>query len=1103
MVKFGILGPIELTDGEKHLPVGAPRQVALLAFLLLHANRAVSADQLIDGLWGEHAGRSIKRLHTSVARLRKTLDINGSDGGPALKTVTGGYLLAVAPGALDADIFQAGLEDGRRALDEGESARAAGVLRDALALWRGPALAEVAYEAFAQAEIRRLEELRLAALEARIEADLQLGHHAQLIGELDSLVAANPGREQLVGQLMVALYRCGRQSEALEAYSRARRALVSDIGVEPGPQLRRLHEAVLRQDASLEARPATPPLPPELDATSAPSLLGRARELEWLSAAWARAKRRRGGLVAIFGEHGIGKSRLAAELAHEAHETGATVLYATARTTPDAVHAALDSARAAESPTLLVVDHADQAPADVLAALVELGHIAARTPLLILALGDDRGPHEGPLASLGPESWLALAPLDLEAVHAIAAGYARGRQSAGVPAEELLRTSRGVPARVHTLARQWARREAATRVKASAERAAAGRVELRSVEAALADDVVELEVAGAVDAPQTESDAPVVCPFKGLASFQIEDAPYFFGRDRLVAELVARLVGAPLLGIVGPSGSGKSSVLRAGLLPALSSGVLPGSERRRQVLIRPGEHPMQELHSAMAGVGEEPVVLAVDQFEEVFTVCADEQERAVFIDEVARDAAGVRDTVVLAVRADQYGRCAAYPQLSSLLAANHVLVGPMVAAELRRAVECPAQRVGLYVDPELVDALVDDVQGEPGALPLLSTALLELWQRREGRRLRHASYESTGGVRRAVGRLGEHAFGQLTDEQQRLARRVFLRLISIDDDGNVERRPASLEELKGEGGEGTGRVVALLADSRLITINEGTLEPAHEALLREWPRLHGWIEEDREGLRIERQLELAAREWRRVGRDHGALYRGARLAEAAELADRRQIELTDAEHEFLDASLARQRRDRLMRRRWLAVAFGTLVVGLVAIGAIAAVAVHQRNDAQQARDVALSRQLALQSANEVGVDPKLALNLALSAVDKWPTTDAAAALRQATLAFREIAALSADSTTAETAAFSPGASRVVTGGDDGIVEVWNAENPQRSRSIGCRPREGAGGTLCARRAAHRARVRGRNGPSHERITWRRTRGVESARRQHRLRGVQS
>ena len=1045
MVKFGILGPVEFTDGEKPLSVGGPRQVALLAFLLLNANRAVSVDQLIEALWAENVGGGVKALHTSVARLRKALGTNGSDIEPALKTVSGGYLLAVKPGELDADVFQAGVENGRRALDQGEALDAIRVLREALELWRGPALAEVAYEAFAQSEIRRLEELRLQALEARIEAELQLGHHSRVIAELEALVASHPGREQLVGQLMIALYRSGRQSESLEAYSRARQALVSEIGVEPGPQLQRLHEAVLRQDSSLELPPRAPTLPPELDATSASSLVGRDRELSWLTDAWARTEAGAGALIALLGEPGIGKSRIAAELAGHALATGAIVRYVTAKDPPDVVRGVLEQVADSTDPTLLVVDHVDEAPPDMRADLEEVALAAAAAPVLVLMLGDEGGS----LADLAPAASLVLGPLDQAAVHAIALRYVPGHASTDVPAQRLLQESQGIPSRVHELAREWARGEAARRVKAGAERAALGRLELRSMEVALADDVVELEVASQSVSPEAASGTPTVCPFKGLASFQMADAPYFFGRERLVAELIARLVGAPLLGIVGPSGSGKSSVLRAGLLPALAAGVLPGSESRHQVLVRPGEHPLEELRTAMAGLDEEPVVLAVDQFEEVFTVCADEDERTTFIDELVNAASSARrrHTVLLAVRADQYGRCAAYPTLSSLLAANHVLVGPMLSDDLRRAVECPAQQVGLYVDPELVDALVHDVQGEPGALPLLSTALLELWQRREGRRLRHATYESAGRVHGAVARLGESAFGQLDPAQQKLARRVFLRLTAVDDEGRVERRSVPLDELRSEGGEDMTEVIGLLADSRLLTLNEGTLEPAHEALLREWPRLREWIEEDREALRIERQLELAYREWRRVGHDEGALYRGARLAEARDLSDRGELQLTDAEKEFLAASIARRNRERTSRRRRLAFAFGTLAVGLIAIGIVAAIAVHQKNVAQHERDVALSRQLAAQSAGEVGIDPHLALRLALSAVDKWPTTDADAALRQATLAFREVTSLRADSTAAETAAFSPDGSQVVTGGDDGIVRVWDAAAGRQIASL--------------------------------------------------------
>ena len=246
---------------------------------------------------------------------------------------------------------------------------------------------------------------------------------------------------------------------------------------------------------------------------------------------------------------------------------------------------------------------------------------------------------------------------------------------------------------------------------------------------------------------------PVVCPFKGLAAFDGADARYFCGRDRLVDQLVARLVGARLLGVLGPSGSGKSSLLRAGLLPALSRGALPGSERWRQVLIRPGRRPLAELQRALDAGGDRPLVIAVDQFEELFVLCDDEGERHAFAAALAA-LAGERDprrTVLIALRADFYGRCAEYAELASLLAATHVLVGPLRGDELRQAIELPAERAGLRVDSKLTDALMEDLEGEPGALPLLSTALLELWQDRDGRRLTHAAYVRSGGAHGAVG----------------------------------------------------------------------------------------------------------------------------------------------------------------------------------------------------------------------------------------------------------------------------------------------------------------------------------------------------------------
>ena len=231
------MGPVEARAGDRLVALGSGRQLKLFAFLLLHANRAVSADALIDGLWGPGRDGAVKRLQMSIARLRKALDPLASGDGSVLRTVSGGYLLTVEPGELDADVFSQRVRDGRRALEDSDPVRASQLVGEALELWRGAPLAEVAFEDFAQAEIRRLEELRLSALEARMDAELRLGRRAELIGELEALLGAQPTRERFAGQLMTALYRSGRQVDALEVYQRTRTHLAEQLGLEPGPAL--------------------------------------------------------------------------------------------------------------------------------------------------------------------------------------------------------------------------------------------------------------------------------------------------------------------------------------------------------------------------------------------------------------------------------------------------------------------------------------------------------------------------------------------------------------------------------------------------------------------------------------------------------------------------------------------------------------------------------------------------------------------------------------------------------------------------------------------------------------------------------------------------
>jgi YVTN family beta-propeller protein len=248
---FRIMGPLEVLDQERVLDVGGGKQRAVLALLLLHANEVVSSDRLIDELWPDQPPPSAAKIvQAHVSRLRKALD---GDGDGILLTRGHGYLLRVEPGQLDLDRFQGLLDDGRAALAAGDPDRAAASLRNGLGLWRGPPLAEFAYDSFAQNEIARLEELHLAALEERIEADLALGRDADVVQELEQLVHRHPLREQLRGQLMLALYRSGRQAEALEIYRDGRRTLADELGLEPGPVLQQLERAILAHDQALQA----------------------------------------------------------------------------------------------------------------------------------------------------------------------------------------------------------------------------------------------------------------------------------------------------------------------------------------------------------------------------------------------------------------------------------------------------------------------------------------------------------------------------------------------------------------------------------------------------------------------------------------------------------------------------------------------------------------------------------------------------------------------------------------------------------------------------------------------------------------------------------
>jgi class 3 adenylate cyclase/WD40 repeat protein len=476
--------------------------------------------------------------------------------------------------------------------------------------------------------------------------------------------------------------------------------------------------------------------------------------------------------------------------------------------------------------------------------------------------------------------------------------------------------------------------------------------------------------------------APGEPPYQGLAHFGEADAARFFGREKLVARLVDRLEEHSFLAVIGASGSGKSSLVRAGLVPALrAKGV------KRVVLLTPTAEPFAALAAALApeagtqeraelaqrlrfgpdaltarlGAGS---LLVVDQAEELFSLSRDEGERSAFIERllVAVTAGGY---VVLTLRADFYDRLAGYPALRDLVAARQEYLGQMSSAELRAAIEGPAEAGGWRFDAGLVDLILHDVGAEPGALPLLSHALLETWQRRRGRLMMLRGYLESGGVQAAIARSADRLMAELQPEQQAIARTIFLRLTEFGAGTPDTRRRADLAELLGRTDDAGADILQRLAERRLVVIGEDTAEVAHEALIREWPTLREWLAADREALRLHRSLTEAASEWQRAGREPSLLFRGARLVAALDWAQGHATDLNDVERDFLAAgSVASeheaQRQRRTNRRlRMLLAGAGVFLLLAIAAGSYAAL---EAGRAEQEAAAAVAAQLEAEGA---------------------------------------------------------------------------------------------------------------------------------------------
>jgi WD40 repeat protein/DNA-binding SARP family transcriptional activator/type II secretory pathway predicted ATPase ExeA len=1107
MILFRVLGPLEVDVGNGPVPLGGPKQRAVLAHLVLRANQLVPAETLIDQVWGDEPPDKARNvIQTYVSHLRKAL------GPDRIQSHGPGYRLRLDPSELDATRFADLIRDAKKALPVDPNVAVA-TLEDALALWRGPALADLAERTSLVAEAARLEELRLEAQEARIEGLLAAGAPARAIGELEALVARNPWREGLWGLLMLAFYREGRQADALNVFQRAREILADELGIDPSPELVRFHERVLQQDPGLDLR--------------GEQLRGY-RLLEKI------ADGPTGVVFRAIQPHV--ERDVAVKILHEAIAADPVFVRRFER---DA-----QAAAALEHPHIAPIHDYWREPgrAYVVSRYLRGGSLRAL---------EERGERMERSRALRVLEQIALG---------LAFAHRQGVTHGNVGSSNILFDPDGNAYLGDFVIRGGSARNASDDVQALvrlagrllpnesaiaefAERAATGDV---TEAGALAEAARRTLEPTAVGAPGRSDERN---PYKGLRAFSETDARDFFGRGELTRRLLARLMeggpGSRFLAVVGPSGAGKSSVVRAGLVPAIRDGALSDRKDAFVADMLPGAHPMEELEAALLRIAVRPVlrlhdrlgsgsrglleavdlvapiggevVLVVDQFEEAFTLTTDEWERERFLESLRVAAADPESQlrVIVTLRADFYDRPLLYPRFAELLAERTEAVPPLTPDELEQAIRAPAESIGVRPDPGLVAEMIADVAHQTGALPLLQYALTELFERREGDRLTVGAYREIGGVAGALSARADRIYEATEPRGRRATKQVFLRLVTLGEGREDTRRRVLRRELDAldEDQEAVERAVDTFGRHRLLTFDrepstrEPTVEIAHEALLRAWGRLRTWIDEAREDLRQERGLARAAAEWRGSEGDPSFLVHGTRLEQVEMWAGATDLAIGRPERAYLKASIdqrdheraeevrrrareARTERRSARRLRGLVAVFAA--AALVA-GALTVVATGQRGRAQREARVASARELAAASVANLEVDPELSVLLAIEAVEATRSADgtvlreAEEALHRAVVASRldlEVPDLGGqlawsprgvfvtegpensglidirDSETGRSVlsfhghegdvtdvAFSPDGSKLATTGEDGALNVWDPSTGEPLSSV--------------------------------------------------------
>jgi WD40 repeat protein/DNA-binding SARP family transcriptional activator len=1001
MIEFRALGSLAVVVDGQEMSIGGPRQRRLLAMLLIHHDDVVSVDRLADAVFaGEPTDAARTTMRSYIARIRRVI----GPGSPTVSLVTRapGYSLQTAADVFDVATFESLLEDGRRQHTSGDAAVAIATLRSALDLWAGDAYAEFADEEWAYPEAQRLEELRLAAFEWLVQAELACGRATESVALLDQLVTDHPLREAFRSLQMLALYRAGRQVDALRAFRSYRDTLRDEIGLEPSPGLVDLQRRILEHDESLE-----------LGESAGEPLRGY------------RLGRRLGT--------GPNGTMYLASVPGEVHERTISIL-----TDP-----VVDDAQFVRS---------FEMNAQRIASLHHPGVVALhdywREPGTAYVVG--RGLATSTLRDRlerGPMRHDEIVSLVTRVGGGLAEAASRGIGHGWITLDNIVESDGGYAITNFVVCPSGPDNDISDLVTvlrtcldgSGVSLGDAVRDEVTAVleypHSTITDlvDALQRALAATVDTPL----AAPPNPFKGLRAFDETDSAEFHGRELLVGELVERVhaeAGGALTLVVGASGSGKSSVVRAGVIPEIRNGALAADDRWFVTTMMPGGSPFKELAEALRRIAVSELdgldgalrdgtlglddaarailppcgrlLLVIDQFEELFTLNTVEEQSA-FLG-VLTDAIDTSDGVVhvlATMRADFYDRPLAFQRFGAFVGPATVVVAAMSPSELESAIVRPVVAHGATAEPALVAELVAAVADQAAALPALQFTLYELAERRPDRCLTLDAYRELGGVDRAIASRADRLYLSLDDHGRALVRSVFEQLVVIDVESEATGRRSARADLVALGdADAVHDMIEHWTAARLLSGDHDprtrvpTVQVAHEALLRSWPRLREWIVEDRNLIVEAHHRREAAAAWELVERDEGALYRGARLDRALELTGGDHDRLPPVEREFLDASASLRAREeneahariaqQARANRRLRIQLGIIAVALVAALTVGFVAVDQRGEARSERDAAdvarrtaTARELAAAADANIDVDPERAIHLALRAVD--------------------------------------------------------------------------------------------------------------------------